>query len=68
MSFESRCHRFVYVSDTSILNERVLGFIRLKHMLYLFVSAIFLWHGCSSRGCRGLILGRVASALYPRKR
>jgi len=42
MSFESRYHRFVYISDVSVLNERVLGFLRVKHMLYLFHVGMLL--------------------------
>jgi hypothetical protein len=42
MLFESRYHRFVYISDVSVLNEGVWGFLRVKHVLYSFLAVIFL--------------------------
>ena len=63
MSFESRYHRFVYISDVSVLNERVWGFLRVKHMLYLFVAVIFLWRGYSAGSPAMLSMGAVAGAL-----
>jgi hypothetical protein len=48
MLFESRYHRFVYISDVSVLNERVWGFLRVKHVLYSFLVVIFLWRGYSA--------------------
>jgi hypothetical protein len=45
------------------LNERVLGFLRLKHMLYLFASAILLWHGYGAGKPGVLGLGLVAGIL-----
>jgi hypothetical protein len=63
MSFESRYHRFVYISDISVLNERVLGFLRLKHMLYLFASAMLLWRGYGAGKPGVLGLGLVAGIL-----
>jgi len=63
LSFESRYHRFVYISDVSVLNERVWGFLRVKHMLYLFLAVIFLWRGYSAGNPALLSMGAVAGAL-----
>jgi hypothetical protein len=63
MSFESRYHRFVYISDVSILNERVWGFLRVKHMLYLFLAVIFLWRGYSAGSPTMFNMGLVVGAL-----
>jgi len=63
MSFESRYHRFVYISDVSVLNERVWGFFRVKHMLYLFLAIIFLWRGYSAGNPALLSMGATAGAL-----
>jgi hypothetical protein len=63
MSFESRYHRFVYISDVSVLNERVWGFLRVKHMLYLFLAVIFLWRGYSAGSPAMLSMGSVAGSL-----
>jgi hypothetical protein len=63
VSFESRYHRFVYISDVSVLNERVWVFLRVKHMLYLFLAVIFLWRGCSAGSPAMLSMGAVAGAL-----
>ena len=60
MSFESRYHRFVYISDVSVLNERVWGFLRVKHMLYLFLAVIFLLRGYSAGSPAMLSMGAVA--------
>ena len=63
MSFESRYHRFVYISDVSVLNERVWGFFRVKHMLYLFLAIILLWRGYSAGSPALLSMGATAGAL-----
>jgi len=63
VSFESRYHRFVYISDVSVLNERVWGFLRVKHMLYLFLAVIFLWRGYSAGSPAMLSMGSVAGSL-----
>jgi len=63
MSFESRYHRFVYISDVSVLSERVWGFLRVKHMLYLFLAVIFLWRGYSVGSVQLLVMGVVLALL-----
>jgi len=63
VSFESRYHRFVYISDVSVLNERVWGFLRVKHMLYLFLAIILLWRGYSAGSPALLSIGATAGAL-----
>ena len=63
MSFKSRYHRFVYISDISVLNERVWGFLWVKHMLYLFLAVIFLWRGYSAGSPAMLSMGAVAGTL-----
>jgi hypothetical protein len=63
VSFESRYHRFVYISDVSVLNERVWGFLRVKHILYLFLAVIFLWRGYSAGSPALLGMGVTAGAL-----
>ncbi|MEO3993828.1 MAG: hypothetical protein QN229_05965 [Desulfurococcaceae archaeon TW002] len=73
MSFESRYHSFVTIGDVSLINEKVFGPLRLKHLTYFFLSFLTLW--------RALWLGHpqllgfsvlsiflaVASAIYPKK-
>jgi len=63
VSFESRYHRFVYISDVSVLSERVWGFLRVKHMLYLFLAVIFLWRGYSVGSVQLLVMGVVLALL-----
>jgi len=63
VSFESRYHRFVYISDVSVLSERVWGFLRVKHMLYLFLAVIFLWRGYSAGSVQLLVMGAVLALL-----
>jgi hypothetical protein len=63
VSFESRYHGFVYISDVSVLNERVWGFLRVKHMLYLFLAIILLWRGYSAGSPALLSMGATAGAL-----
>ena len=45
MEYEARFRRFVSIGDVSILSERVFGSFRVKHLLYFFISIIFLWRG-----------------------
>jgi hypothetical protein len=42
------------------LNERVWGFLRVKHLLYLFLAVIFLWRGYSA--CSPAMLSMSAMA------
>jgi len=63
VSFESRYHRFVYISDVSVLNERVWGFLRVKHMLYLFLAIVFLWRGYSAGSVQLLVMGLVLALI-----
>jgi len=63
VSFESRYHRFIYISDVSVLNERVWGFLRVKHMFYLFLAVIFLWRGYSVGSVQLLVMGVVLALL-----
>jgi len=63
MSFESRYHRFVYISDVSVLNERVWSFLRVKHVLYLFLAIIFLWRGYSAGSVQLLFMGLILALI-----
>jgi len=63
VSFESRYHRFVYISDVSVLNELVWGFLRVKHILYLFLDVIFLWRGYTARSLQLLFMSTVIALL-----
>jgi hypothetical protein len=45
------------------LNERVWGFFRVKHILYLFLAVIFLWRGYSAGSPAMLSMGAVAGSL-----
>jgi hypothetical protein len=47
----------------SVLNERVWGFLRVKHMLYLFLAIILLWRGYSAGSPALLSMGATAGAL-----
>ncbi|MEM1643618.1 MAG: hypothetical protein QXS70_04370 [Desulfurococcaceae archaeon] len=43
--YEARCMRFVSIGDFSVINERVFGPFRVKHMAYLFLSIMLMWSG-----------------------
>jgi len=62
VSFEPRYHRFVYISDASVLNERARSFPRVKRMLYLFLPVVFLWRGYSTGSHAMLGIGAVAGS------
>lgn len=73
LSFEARYHRFVTVGNVSLINERVFGPLRLKHLTYLFLSILMLWRALWS-GLPQLLglsvltaLLALASALYPKR-
>jgi len=61
----------VSIRDVSVLNERVFGAFRVKHLLYLFPAIILLWGGLQGRamllvlGCIVGLMG-VLSALFSR--
>ena len=67
---ELRYLRFAYVRGISLLSERVLGPLRLKHFLYLFLSVLALWRGLGGSP-QALALSvavgalALASAVYP---
>ncbi len=73
MSFEARYHRFVVISDVSLINEKVFGPLRLKHLIYVFLALIALWRAIWSGTPQ--LLGfsvlatslALASATYPKK-
>ncbi|MEM0235963.1 MAG: hypothetical protein QXP68_06045 [Thermosphaera sp.] len=71
MEYEARYRRFVSIRDVSVLNERVFGAFRVKHLLYLFPAIILLWGGLQGRamllvlGCIVGLMG-VLSALFSR--
>lgn len=73
MSFEARYHGFVTIGDVSLINEKVFGSLRLKHMTYVFFSLITLWRALWSGipqilGFSLLVISlAVASAIYPKK-
>lgn len=62
MEFEARYRRFVSVRDISVLNERVFGAFRVKHLLYVFPSIILVWSGLQGRAVL-LVLGCVLGLL-----
>jgi hypothetical protein len=73
LSFEARYHAFVVINDVSLINERVFGPLRLKHLIYVFLALITLWRALWS-GIPQLLGFSVltaflalASATYPRK-
>jgi len=45
LEFEARYRRFLSIRDVSILNERAFSIFRIKHLLYIFLSIIFLQKG-----------------------
>jgi len=71
MEYEARYRRFVSIRDVSVLNERVFGAFRVKHLLYFFPAIILLWSGLQGRamllvlGCIVGLMG-VLSALFSR--
>lgn len=73
MGFETRYRRFVVVQGISLLNERVVGPLRLKHVLYSFFAVLLTWRGLASGSAQVLGLAAVVglltllSALYPRR-
>ena len=67
---ELRYLRFAYVRGISLLSERVLGPLRLKHFLYLFLAVLVLWRGLGGYPqllalASALGLLTLVSALYP---
>jgi len=41
------------------LSERVWDFLRVKHILYLFLAAIFLWRGYAAGSMQLLVIGSI---------
>jgi len=67
---ELRYLRFAYVRGISLLGEKVLGPLRLKHFLYLFLAVLSLWRGLGGHPqalalAVALAVLALASALYP---
>jgi hypothetical protein len=67
---ELRYLRFAYVRGVGLLSERVLGPLRLRHVLYLFLAVLALWRGLGGYPqllalATALGLLTLASALYP---
>jgi len=67
---ELRYLRFTYVRGISLLGEKVLGPLRLKHFLYLFLAVLSLWRGLGGYPqalalAVALAVLALASALYP---
>ena len=67
---ELRYLRFAYVRGISLLGEKVLGPLRLKHFLYLFLAVLSLWRGLGGYPqalalAVALAVLALASALYP---
>jgi hypothetical protein len=67
---ELRYLRFAYVRGVGLLGERVLGPLRLRHVLYLFLAVLALWRGLGGYPqllalATALGLLTLASALYP---
>lgn len=73
LSFESRYHSFVTIGNVSLINEKVFGPLRLKHLTYLFLSLLTLWRALWSGHPQLLgfsvltTLLAVTSAVYPKK-
>lgn len=71
MEYEARFRRFVSIRDVCVLNERVFGVFRVKHLLYLFPAIILLWGGLQGKavllvlGCIVGLMGTL-SALFSR--
>ena len=40
---ELRIQRFRHIHDVSVLSEKALGFLRLKHLLYIGFGVLILW-------------------------
>lgn len=62
VEYEARYRRFVSIRDVSVLNERVFGAFRVKHLLYFFPAIILLWGGLQGRTTL-LILGCVTGTM-----
>lgn len=73
MSFEARYHNFITIGDVSLINEKVFGPLRLKHVTYLLLSLLTLWRGLWSGlpqllGLSALLVSlAITSAIYPKK-
>ncbi|MEM4481424.1 MAG: hypothetical protein QXK88_01390 [Desulfurococcaceae archaeon] len=71
VEFESRQRKFISIGDIGILNERVFGLFRVKHLLYFFPAIILLWGGLRgvpaplALGCAAGITG-ILSSLFSR--
>lgn len=62
VEYEARYRRFVSIRDISVLNERVFGAFRVKHLLYLFPAIILLWGGLQGRATL-LVLGCITGLM-----
>jgi len=65
--FEARTFRFCCVSDLSILDENVVFFLKVRHIVYLLFAAFLIFMGGVQ--AVSLILAAVAvlAAFYPAK-
>ncbi len=62
IEYEARYRKFVSMGDFSVLNEKVFGPFRVKHLAYLFFSIMLVWSGL--RGSTpSLVLGAVMGLL-----
>lgn len=54
--------KFVSIRDFSVINERVFGPLRVKHLAYLFTSIMLMWSGLRGNAS-ALTLGTVIGLL-----
>jgi len=46
---ELRIQRFSHTHDVSVMSEKALGFLRLKHLLYIGFGVLILWRAMTLR-------------------
>jgi len=57
--FEARYRKFVSIKDISIMNERIYGMLKVKHIIYFFTALIFVWSGLQEGRAQLLVLGCI---------
>ncbi|MEM0021387.1 MAG: hypothetical protein QXT69_05120 [Fervidicoccaceae archaeon] len=59
MEFEARYIKFIWVRNISLLNEKAIGILRMKHIVSIFMTIVLLWGGHGeglTSSCMGLSL------------
>ena len=72
MSFEARYMQFLHAHNIGVMNEKVWGPFRLKHLIYMFTALMAVWRGVQTHSPQACAVGTaiavigLASALLTR--